>query len=281
MSKKKIRGGGFAFSKKEDRLLKKYYGTISEKKLRALYFTDRPPKSLGHRAKILGIHSSREQVSKNHRKYSINDNYFTKYTLNSCYWAGFLAADGCLRDSNEMVLQLNNQDVKQLELFKNHISSTHPIKSCPNNMSKLVWASGNMKKDLINNFNVTPHKTFTLKPPPIKDWNFKLAFLIGLIDGDGCITKTIVKPKIWTYEKLTFSIFATHDILVWMTDIFKKIQKNINIKSDHLYRHTKTHAAFQASSYEMFQILKKLNNINVPKMQRKWDKVSEFNYVTK
>jgi hypothetical protein len=45
------------------------------------------------RAKKLGASL---RAGEKQRIYSVNENYFASPTIDNCYWAGYIAADGCL-----------------------------------------------------------------------------------------------------------------------------------------------------------------------------------------
>jgi len=51
------------------------------------------------------------------RKYGLNENSFSKITLESCYWAGFIAADGNIYNKY-LSIELNNIDEKHLQKFR-------------------------------------------------------------------------------------------------------------------------------------------------------------------
>ena len=58
------------------------------------------------------------------RKYNVNDNFFEKTDVLNCYWAGFIAADGCIiegKKQNQLSIGLAKKDFNHLNLFKNDI----------------------------------------------------------------------------------------------------------------------------------------------------------------
>ena len=55
--------------------------------------------------------------SHNHNNLPVNHDFFSKNTLKSCYWAGFIAADGCVF-KNQVRLALAEKDIDHLRLFK-------------------------------------------------------------------------------------------------------------------------------------------------------------------
>ena len=126
-------------------------------------------------------------------KYTKNKDYFlNKDNLEVCYWAGFIAADGCVhRKYYGVSFDLSERDAKHLELFAKAVGSNASVKyrvgSCGTPMASFYINSIEFTKNLCENFNITPVKTHTLKPPLHLAYSSKLAYLAGLIDGDGCI----------------------------------------------------------------------------------------------
>jgi len=139
------------------------------------------------------------------RKYNCNQNFWDEVNINNSYWAGFIAADGCVRYSSgtyTLRIELNEIDIHQLEIFKIYTSSEYPTFKtkkkakkedshesimCHTYVNDESWAHS-----LENNFGIFPRKTWSLKPPPIKEEFFPY-WLCGFLDGDGC----------YHYDKIT------------------------------------------------------------------------------
>jgi hypothetical protein len=136
-------------------------------------------------------------------KYSCDHYFFSRNNEQSFYWAGFIAADGCVfkrnNDSKQLIISLAEKDLHHLNMFKNHInydgiisSSTtkHSLTNPKWNDSKkntLSIASAQLFEDL-KRFNIIPNKTLVYSMPK---WliSHELAnhFIRGYFDGDGCI----------------------------------------------------------------------------------------------
>ena len=130
------------------------------------------------------------------RKYQVNDGYFSTLTLENCYYAGFLAADGCIT-KNQLIVGLSEIDKKWLENFKSSLNAESPIKdriqkgvykTCYLNITSDVICS-----DLLNYFNIQPRKSLSYTPPINLIDEQKDCFIMGLIDGDGSIS--LIKTK--------------------------------------------------------------------------------------
>jgi hypothetical protein len=140
-------------------------------------------------AKAAGVLRGRGGV----RKYAFDEAFFSAYTPASCYWAGFLAADGALvlsRGAHRIQLLLTRSDSPHLEAFKRSAGVEHPIKDVVlgGYEESVVIVSSHVWWDALHTmFNVTQRKSFTLQPPPIGIEPFRWHFLRGYFDGDGSV----------------------------------------------------------------------------------------------
>ena len=120
-----------------------------------------------------------------------NIDAFSSFTEESCYWAGFLAADGCITGGT-LKLCLGYDDHSHVEKFKEFIGSSHKIAVNTEKYyrSEISFKQEKVILDLKNNFNITPNKslTYTL-PTKIPKEMFK-HFVRGYFDGDGCICES-------------------------------------------------------------------------------------------
>jgi hypothetical protein len=109
------------------------------------------------------------------RKYFFNESYFSNMTNESIYWAGFIAADGCLYGKQKSLsIMLSKRDKDHLFKFKDAVKYTGDIldltKTCTNGARcELVRLTINGCKsyydDLIRLYNITPKKSLTIRPP--------------------------------------------------------------------------------------------------------------------
>lgn len=138
-------------------------------------------------------------------RYTYDRAFFSRVTLETCYWAAILTTDGCIATRNERPVITWGAAVKDkahVEVFKRAIGSTHPIhhrhSRCrlstrdPNQYHESVaivlenareWAT-----DLERHFGVTHNKTLRCAPPNLPTLAHKLAYIRGYIDGDGFVT---------------------------------------------------------------------------------------------
>lgn len=118
-----------------------------------------------------------------------NDEFFKVITPESCYWAGFIAADGWIT-KYQLGIELSRVDKNQIENFIKSIDGNNKINYRKRNGFKYSSVYINSKqiiKDLKDNFNIIPNKTLILEPPKKMPEEFISHFIRGYIDGDGSI----------------------------------------------------------------------------------------------
>lgn len=146
------------------------------------------------------------------RKYEYDKFFFDKFTKESCYWAGFLAADGCVMHiDGYKLLRVEIKEKYHLQKFLDCMSSDTPIHFSRKKQLHAVTLSisNDCAESLKNNFNIIPRKTYVLKFPDQIPYNLIPYFLIGYIDGDGCWHRSR------TTRKFSLSIVsASEDILI-------------------------------------------------------------------
>jgi hypothetical protein len=142
------------------------------------------------------------------RNYGVNDYSFSIDTEETFYWAGFLAADGCISirknyNNRNLILTLGEKDFEHLIKFKKFVNSNHPIKErlVRNSLTNMKWSdrktytitigSHQIVSDLTR-FNIVPRKTFIYNFP---NWLITHPlvhhFMRGYFDGDGCFGSVV------------------------------------------------------------------------------------------
>lgn len=245
------------WSSKEDDYVKQNYAAQGAIKIASIL--NRTYASVKHRAIKFKIKSL---VKNSSRRNSLNEKSFEIITKKSAYWAGFIAADGCIYN-NKLSMGLAEKDLFQMKELLNFLKSSAKITF--NKKQKSVGFSISSKKickDLYNNFNITSNKSLTLKPPTkLKRPAHKISFIKGYIDGDGCIG---LYPN-----RLILSILGTKEVLEWIDNTLLEIistpKRNIRkIKNIHEI------AYYGKLAKKVLTFIKKStkNGLN-----RKWDKV--------
>ena len=226
--------------------------------------------SIWLKAKSIGIKGN----SKFKRKYKVNDDFFAnKESLECLYWAGFIAADGCVCSpkKNCLRIKIKDTDIEHLKIFQQSIGYDGKLHVSKKNSNTYVCINIHSKKivDDLAWFNITKRKSLTLEPPPL-DGEQSLAFLIGYIDGDGCISIEKLKNR---NERLRLSMVGTYNMICWAKAILDDIAPfSTNAKP----RKTGKVFVYSIASKKALDALSELQKINVPKLGRKWNKIDQY-----
>ena len=176
--------------------------------------------------------------------YSFNENAFANNTAEIFYWAGFIAADGCVFMDRvkykKISIQLSNKDMSLLRKLKEFLSFDGPIriaeKLTPASKVNKKYCSITIRSDKIFNdlarFNIVPQKTLTYSFP---EWLIEHPmvnhFMRGYVDGDGGFYNS--------YGQLIFSVCGTEKFIKSFACILKnkKVNTTVSIKNTgNLYR---------------------------------------------
>jgi transposase len=182
-------------------------------------------------------------------RYDCDHNFFSKNTESSFYWAGFIAADGCLKSrGNSRILQigLSVKDLNHLEKFKDIINAENPINQylVKNSNRNPKWKdtikcelaiySDQICKDLYR-FNIVPAKTHKYTMP---NWmiNHPLRhhFLRGYFDGDGSFYSHLREDR--NTPQYYFNLRGTKKFLNEYRNILKKDVSFENANTDKKIR---------------------------------------------
>lgn len=247
----------------------KISGTDIAKKL------NRPYGSVKNKIRELGLSGTAiggSKFSRKKRTYNCNDNFFSIPTILNSYWAGFISADGCIRDINEnnkqLTLHLAIKDLEHIQRFKKDLDSNNPILYSQRGEFKSAGLNLTSKKiveDLEKFFNITPRKTFTNIPPNLEDPDMIDSFIMGYIDGDGGIYLNINKNN---KTRLRLSLLGTLDICKWI------LNRSISI----LKRETGSISKIRNMHNLIFGckasrgLVGHFKKLPVPYLYRKWDK---------
>ena len=148
-------------------------------------------------------------------KYTVDEGFFDIPNPLNSYFAGFLAADGCmLRDNKTMQFALQERDRVVLEQLNKAMTSTYPIHHYLSHGFPTVvtrWVSKHSCDSLRENYSITPCKSLTLQPPVGLSFENQAAFVKGYIDGDGTI-------RVRDNTKLVISALGTRDVMSYLRD---------------------------------------------------------------
>lgn len=177
-----------------------------------------------------------DKISKSKRKYSFNEEFFSRDNSAAYYWAGALEADGCVRErgpnSHTIKLHISKNDRLWLRQFKEALQAEHPIRE-DGDFIRLKIYSDKMFEDL-GNLGVVPRKTYKNITPNVPE-EYVYDYIRGVFDGDGSICKNTSKKWDevsvsfanseavcrWIDSKLPFhcSLYPDNQSVAWRLDI--------------------------------------------------------------
>jgi hypothetical protein len=202
----------------------------------ALYELYKENKSLTKTAKMLGIKrqtlssifkKAGYAVERHPRIYSCNDSFFTSDAPESFYWAGFIAADGCIfnnkKGNTQLKINLSVFDVEHLKKFVDAVNFTGKIENIKwkKKDGVLVRITSKQIVEDLKRFNIVPKKTFIYTLPEwLIDHPLVNHFMRGYFDGDGSVWFTL--PKTNKTQVLNFEILGTNSLVNTYTAILNK-----------------------------------------------------------
>jgi intein/homing endonuclease len=126
-------------------------------------------------------------------KNKYNTHFFSEYTKESVYWAGFIMADGCISDTNtthNVQIMLSIKDKSHLQKLSEIINFTGPLYEYKKNNSITIRMSGKkIINDLFNKYGITKKKSLIAEFPKQLPRELYSHFIRGYFDGDGSIYK--------------------------------------------------------------------------------------------
>jgi LAGLIDADG-like domain len=248
------------WSDQEKEVIKENYGKLTYKQI-SLILPERNWMQVRNQARTLSLtgHSNLG------RKYSTNKGFFSTPGLLNSYWAGFIAADGCII-KNKLCIGLARLDTQHVQRFVEDVSYTGKI-SYREKVVSISVCCEQYAQDLRNNFSITERKTLSLMPPNIENEDLVAAYITGLIDGDGSISYK--RPG-----NLCITIYGTRFILNWVKYYFERWS------SDSKYRRSDVRnckdgrnlSYYSICSSRAKEVYKRLSIIEIPRLSRKWSK---------
>lgn len=161
-------------------------------------------------------------------RYTCDEYFFSDNTAKVFYWAGFIAADGCVKLKGNKYKQLSvgleHKDHAHVEKLKNALSFTGPVhviqrKDCVS--SEICISSDRMFDDLAR-FNIVPRKSLTYQFPEwIIGHELVNHFMRGYFDGDGSLYISKARGGKKT-DQLFFALRGTKNCLTAYKNILEK-----------------------------------------------------------
>lgn len=149
----------------------------------------------------------------------IDENFFEKPNLQNSYWAGFIAADGCIHQPKigrrQLTVRLKSTDRNHLVSLQSVIGGGR-IVDCSTydkrtnrtyHSSAYTIPSDKICHDLASRFNIHQRKSLSHQPPNLSG-DLAYAFIAGYIDGDGHYGQKSNRPRM--------GVAGTFEFLSWI-----------------------------------------------------------------
>lgn len=175
----------------ENKIIKLYSSNISQREIAKILKINRQTIRKCLSKSDIQIKSGGEMNS-----LPINHYSFSKITSHEkAYWLGFLASDGNIHN-NMIKLMLSTIDKDHILKFKQFLKSEHKILFNTNKIGNKTFQQCGMSfrstkicKDLAKH-NIIPNKSKTLQLSQKIPNRYISSYLLGIFDGDGCISIT-------------------------------------------------------------------------------------------
>ena len=258
------------WNKIENEFLVKNYENGDKKDL--LLKINRSWDSIKQHANLLGLNRNCDVYRES------NMNKLMEDTNDAFYWIGFLAADGHFADGRIRLI-LSIKDIEHLSKFGKFIETTNlnfDTETCNISLKNI-----SIFDCLCDKFGFTNNKTYS---PSNLDEIFKnidnnliYSFIVGFIDGDGCIRKiqnrndcnlTIHLHNSWLENLIYMEDFLYNYFEIKKDKILSKISNDVYSK------------LIISNSLILGKMKKECLKLNLPIMYRKWDVIDE-NFVSR
>lgn len=255
---------GIKWTLKQDQILKDHYKhTPTEQLLRLL------PNRSWDACKLRASKLNLKRYYNLNRKNTLG--ILLEETLETYYWMGFLFADGHFNFKQKRVmLSLAIKDREHLQKAASFLGTSIQKKES----FKVTIGAANVEvfNKIVLKFKITNTKTYN--PPNnldflVTDEHF-LAFLIGFIDGDGCIKK---QP----FRQDCILIIKCHSS--WkhiLVEFEERLYTICKIPKSHILTkiNSRGYASVNFANHKVLNFLKeKVQDLKLPVLQRKWSKI--------
>lgn len=220
------------------------------------------------------------------QKYTYNEDFFKEDTESVFYWAGYIAADGCVRIhttkySKSPTLELVSVDGDHIVKFLSHINckSKNNDDILPfytrivgnSKINKIYLTSKSIFNDLGNRFNIHPNKTKTHEfPIHLKKHPLMRHFLRGYFDGDGGVYLNKSRKNF----QMTARICGTLEFLQEYKEVLESGSNFLSISKPYI--HNGQGALNYGGNIQMIKIRDYLYNNASIFMERKYNQFLEI-----
>jgi hypothetical protein len=216
--------------------------------------------AIKQRATIMGI----TRAGKHFPRRKLDESFFSGQAPSVAYWAGFIAADGCIVTAprRELRIGIHRRDIEHLKLFRQTVGYDGPVTVDARDIAHLtVCAADQWVADLGQRFGIGPRKTFELARPVGLSTDDSFAYINGIVDGDGCWSRC----KTW--DRLALIIVGTRDILEWIRETLVSAVGSVGRVN---VRPTRGCFRLSISGRHAVAVAELLGAVPTPKLERKW-----------
>jgi len=191
------------------------------------------------------------------------------------YWLGWMLADGCIRDRGvkgiSIKLAINSKDRHILKFFNDQISPHLEIKQYYNNLCERSWSLDRKYLNTLQRHGFVQNKTYLTNGldmiMELPDHEY-YQFMVGFIEGDGCVSIKKMRRKHYNYDMLTIGITSNPSVL----DTINQKMISLNYKN----RMTSSRIGNFAGDYrvcgsEAIRLYHELMKCKYKLLSRKWD----------
>lgn len=284
----------------DEELLKKCY--LEEGGVKKAY------KLLSHKT-ISAIRQKAFSLGLKNKVYYKNENFFESPNTMNCSIAGAISSDGHLEAKQrkncisynisiyqkstddewlEQMLKATESNYKILRRTrKQHKILKNTCFSPANTQSVLIFSKAEKwVKDINKNWGIPiGHKSYTVPAPPnLGSLDNKLAYISGLICGDGSIVVSSSKKS----RGIRIILLGTKPLLDWCKETIEEFLGK-RLKNKVLKEHPNRELASSKSNlhllmysgYAAFMLFQKLYSLNTIKLNRKWNNSAIWDFVNK
>lgn len=197
------------------------------------------------------------------------DNIFAEYTPESCYWAGFISADGSIDCNGTISFELNNKDITAIQSFKKLTGSEHTVSYREStDASRIRFNNKALTESLYYNFGIGVAKTFDLVLPILPTEMYP-HFIRGHFDGDGCFTEFFANRPLASYR-----VYITSGSLAFLEEEKFFLQTNDVITGGSIHKKAKHCWHLQLAVRDSTTFLTYIYKDSTPEIRlaRKYDK---------
>lgn len=266
----------------EREILKQNYTKVKSLKELLPLFPDREYDGIRSMANVMGLFRTVPHTK--------DKTFFNIPNILNCSIAGFIAADGCITENKKikrLAIGLAIKDEDYLLKIKDLLKYSGPLTYQTYNYhfdnktkNGIVVYDGTAKrcdlqicdcKDFVENlqkyWNIAPRKTLTLMPPNLSDTKLMMAFISGLIDGDGWIYKD--------KELYNIGIMGTLELMTWVKNTFDYlVPLGSNCQLTH--ESNKNTYSYKVSGVKVYWLAKIFLSLDIIRMHRKWNLLKEY-----